>query len=280
VSGYRELDVQLADGSTIHAYDTAGDGFPVVWHHGTPNLGIPPVPLFAAAERLGLRWLSYDRPGYGGSTPRPDRPVGSAAADVEAVVDALGVERFAVAGHSGGSPHALACAALLDGRVTAAVTMAGMAPYGAEGLDWFAGMCASAVAALTSAAQGRAAKEAHQASGEEYDPEFTPADFATFETPWGKFFERVVGPAMAAGPAAQIDDDLAYTAPWGFAPADVHVPVLVLHGTDDRIIPSQHGEWMGRHLPDAEARILPGEAHISVLRSGDDALEWLSARRR
>src|SRR5690349_7589749 len=138
-----EIDVALPDGRTLHAYASGGgDGerVAVVWHHGTPNVGAPPEPLFEQASRLGLRWVGYDRPGYGGSTPNPDRDVASAAADVTAVVDALGIDQFAVMGASGGGPHALACAALLPGRVLAAVSIAGLAPFDADGLDWFAGM--------------------------------------------------------------------------------------------------------------------------------------------
>ena len=68
-----ERDLPVGDGRTLHVYDTApqqSGRFCVVWHHGTPNLGMPPEPLFAAAERLGLRWVSFDRPGYGSSTAR------------------------------------------------------------------------------------------------------------------------------------------------------------------------------------------------------------------
>jgi pimeloyl-ACP methyl ester carboxylesterase len=115
-----ETDLALDDGRTLHVYDTgAGDGaagLAVFWHHGTPNTGAPPEPLFAAAAERGIRWVSHDRPGYGGSTPHPGRDVASAAADVATVADALGIDRFAVMGHSSGSPHALACAAVLPGR--------------------------------------------------------------------------------------------------------------------------------------------------------------------
>ena len=106
------LDVSVDDGRTVHAYDTGDIEYPahsnrlaVIWHHGTPNIGTPPEPLFAAADRLGIRWVSYDRPGYGGSTSHLDRDVASAAADAVAVADALGIERFAVMGHSGGPGH-------------------------------------------------------------------------------------------------------------------------------------------------------------------------------
>lgn len=119
----RETDLELRDARTLHAYDTGDDGrLAVFWHHGTPNIGTPPEPLFAAADRLGIRWVSYDRPGYGGSTPHRGRDVASAAADVSSAADALGIDRFAVMSHSGGGPHALARAALLPDRVRADAT--------------------------------------------------------------------------------------------------------------------------------------------------------------
>src|SRR3712207_3567272 len=174
-----ETDLQLSDGRTLHVYDTGTDDadgrLTVFWHHGTPNIGAPPEPLFEAAVRLGIRWVSYDRPGYGGSTPYPGRNIASAAACVSSIADALGIDRFAVMGHSGGGPHALACGALLPERVVGVVSMAGLAPFDAEGLDWFAGMSDSGVASLRAAAKGRAAKERYE-SESEYDPEMFTAD--------------------------------------------------------------------------------------------------------
>ena len=275
-----ELDLPLSDGRTLHAYDThpgVTGRIAVCWHHGTPNIGSPPEPLFAAADRLGLRWISYDRPGYGGSTPLPGRDIASAAADTAALADAFGIERLAVMGHSGGGPHALACGALLTDRVIAVVSTAGLAPFDADGLDWFAGMAASGVASLRAAAEGRAAKERFEASGVEYDPEFTADDLAVLEGAWS-WLGDVVGPAVAAGPGGLIDDDLAYVAPWGFDPAGVAAPVLILHGGRDRIVPSSHGEWLARRCPTAELRLSPEDGHLSILTSATAALEWLRAR--
>ncbi|WP_405150182.1 alpha/beta hydrolase [Sphaerisporangium sp. NBC_01403] len=270
-----ELDLKLDDGRTLHVYDTGGDGrLAVFWHHGTPNIGAPPEPLFPAAAELGIRWVSYDRPGYGGSTPRPGRDLASAAACASGVADALGIGRFAVMGHSGGGPHALACGALLPDRVLGVVSVAGLAPFGAEGLDWFAGMTPSGAASLRAAAEGRAAKERYEA-GAEYDPEmFTPADHAALAGEWS-WFGDVVGPAVAAGPGGLIDDDLAYVAPWGFDPARVTAPALLLHGGLDRVVPGPHGEWLARHCPSAELRSSPDDGHNSILHSAPAALSWL-----
>ncbi|NUR74558.1 MAG: alpha/beta hydrolase [Hamadaea sp.] len=269
-----EFDVPV-DGGQLHAYDTGGDGIPIVWHHGTPNLGAPPAPLFAAADRLGLRWVSYDRPGYGGSTPAPGRDFASAARYTAALADHLGLDRFGVFGHSGGGPHALACAALLPARVFGAVSVSGLAPISADDLDWYAGMAAGSEATLRAAAAGRTALEGHLAAEEEgVDIGFADVDWAALEGEWG-WFGSVVGPAIATGPAALIDDDLANTGAWGFDPAAIAVPVLLMHGDADRMVPSTHSAWLAAHIPGAEYRHWPADGHISVLHHAEQALEWL-----
>ncbi|MFG2881905.1 alpha/beta fold hydrolase [Streptomyces sp. NPDC048297] len=273
-----ETDLTSTDGRRLHVYHTGprdtGE-LVVLWHHGTPNLGMPPRPLFPAADRLGIRWVSYDRPGYGGSAPVAGRDVAWAAHDATAVADALGVERFAVVGHSGGATHALACAALLPERVVGAVAVSGLAPYGAEGLDWFAGMNASCRESLAAAVAGREAKERHEERAV-YDPEmFTAADHAALAGAWS-WFGEVVGPAVALGPGGLIDDDLAYIGPWGCDPAAITAPLLLLHGGRDRVVPSGHGAWLADHCPGAEFRLAPADGHISVLDGAADALDWLA----
>jgi pimeloyl-ACP methyl ester carboxylesterase len=272
-----ETDLELSDGRRLHAYDTghgADTTLAVFWHHGTPNIGSPPEPLFLAAAQHGIRWVSYDRPGYGGSTAHPGRNVASAAADVSSIADAMGIGRFAVMGHSGGSTHALACGALLPGRVLGVVCVAGLAPFHAEGLDWFAGMAAFGAAELRAAAGGRTALENYLMSTE-FDPEqFTPADHAALAGPWS-WLAAVAGQAMGGGPDGMLDDDLSYVNPWGFDPGQVSPPVLFLHGGQDRIVPSPHATWLARHTPSADLWLRPNDGHVSVLNSGATALSWL-----
>ena len=273
-----ETDLRLGDGRTLHVYDASADGadarLAVFWHHGTPNIGAPPEPLVPAAAKLGIRWVSYDRPGYGGSTPHPGRDVASAAADVSSIADAMGIRQFAVMGHSGGSPHALASAALLPERVLAAVCVAGSAPFSAEGLDWFEGRTAFGAAELRAAAGGRAALSDYLSSTE-FDPEqFTPADHATLAGAWS-WLAAVAGQAIEHDAGGMVDDDLAYVAPWGFDPGRVSVPTLFLHGGKDRIVPSSHGKWLARHIRSAELWLRPDDGHISILNSAATAVDWL-----
>jgi len=116
-----ERTVQTADGRTL-AVQENGDpgGIPVLVHMGSPNSRHLYPPISADAAARGLRLISYDRPGYGGSTSSPDRSVADCAADARAICAALGIDRVAMWGISGGGPHLLACAALLPDLVVAA----------------------------------------------------------------------------------------------------------------------------------------------------------------
>lgn len=136
-----ERTVSLADGRELKL-EVAGDrnGEVVLVHGGTPNSRLLFPAHVAYAEARGICLVGYDRPGYGGSTRQVGRSIAEAVADVRAIADALGVERLLTWGISGGGPHALACAALAPDLVVAAASLASVAPYGAPGLDFFAGM--------------------------------------------------------------------------------------------------------------------------------------------
>lgn len=270
-----ESSLALADGRTLHTYDLGGTGFPVIWHHGTTNIGTPPAPLYELAARLGLRWVSIDRPGYGGSTRQVGRTVSDTADDVSAVADALGLDRFAVMGQSGGGMYTLGCAAALTSRVAAAVSLSGPAPLSAEGLDWYAGMIPSGRLALSTAAAGLEAKEALEASSFEYDMELTDADFAALRGEWS-WFDEVVRPAMEGDPGGAIDDDIACTHPWGCDPCDITAPLLLIHGDKDQVIPVSHAKWLAANCPTAELRVKDGESHISIITHAAEGLEWLA----
>lgn len=266
-----------AEGRVMHAYDGGGPpGAPVlVWHHGSPQTGAPLVPVLQAAAERGIRVLSSARPSYGGSDPLPGRDVASAAADVARIADAFEVDRFAVMGASGGGPHALGCAALLPERVTAAVLLACPAPFTAADFDYFAGMAAPG--GMRAASVGRAPRAAFALS-DEFDPaSFTAADYAALDGPWSSLGDDV-GRSARWGDDGLIDDDVAFMHPWGFDVASVRVPVLVVQGGLDRVVPPSHGAWLAATIPTAQLWRRPDDGHISVLNACAAAMDWVLQR--
>src|SRR6185369_11865093 len=157
----------------ILAVEHCGDsqGMPVFLMHGTPGSRSGPKPRAGVAYRRGVWLITYDRPGYGGSTRHPHRRVADAAVDVRTIADALGIDRFAVVGRSGGGPHALACAALLPDRIVRTAVMVSLAPANASGLDWYADMAEENVAAYSTAEADLAEQVAARAAGTLRDPE-------------------------------------------------------------------------------------------------------------
>lgn len=274
-----EFDVRLDDGRVLHAYDSGADAaarLVLVWHHGSPQTGAPLEPVLAAAAARGIRVLSYGRPSYGGSSPNPGRDVASAAADVAAVADAFGVDRFAAMGASGGGPHALAGAALLPDRVTGVVTIAGIAPY-TDAFEWFDGM--RSPGGLRAALQGRDARARFEETAD-FDPEqFLPADFAALEGEWASLGTDV-GRSETFGPGGLIDDDVAFASRWGFELEQVAAPVLLVQGEGDRVVPRRHAAWMLSRLPNAQLWMRLDDGHVSVLSTVPDAMDWLLANAR
>jgi pimeloyl-ACP methyl ester carboxylesterase len=140
-------EVRSADGKRQLTVQESGNpwGNPVFLLHGTPGSRLGPLPRTGLLYRLGVRLITFDRPGYGGSTSKPGRQVASVAKDVKDIAEQLGFKKFAIVGRSGGGPHALAVAALLPELVTRAAALVSLAPPDAKGLDWFDGMSPSNV---------------------------------------------------------------------------------------------------------------------------------------
>jgi pimeloyl-ACP methyl ester carboxylesterase len=277
-------DVTTPDGRTLAVLEVgASDGPALVTHHGSPAAGRFFRPELESAAARGLRLIAFDRPGYGGSTPNAGRSIADVAADVTAILDALGVDRFATYGWSGGGPHALACAALLPGRCLAAATIAGVAPYDAEGLDWMAGMGAGNIAEFGTARHGRAPLAEYCAAdaagildttaeqlADALRPHLSDVDREALTGELADFLRGELTDGLAPGVEGWVDDDLAFVRPWGFDPRAITVPLLVWQGAHDLMVPPAHGRWLHEHLG-AEGGILPDEGHLTLFgnRIGD-----------
>jgi len=289
----RHHDVPAPDGRTLRVLDVGPeDGPAIVAHHGTPGGRSLYRLERESAEERGLRLIAYDRPGYGGSTPATGRRVVDAAADVAAIVDALGVARFATYGGSGGGPHALACAARMPERCAAAATIAGVAPSDATDLDWLGGMGEGNVAEFAAAREGREALAAHCRADAAGILDATPDDLADAMRPHlsdrdacaltGEFAAHVLATirdALSPGVDGWVDDDYAFLGPWGFDPERIGVPVLIWQGEEDLMVPPAHGAWLKRRVPTAEGGVLADEGHLTLaLDRIGDVHAWLLAR--
>jgi pimeloyl-ACP methyl ester carboxylesterase len=282
--------VQAADGRSLTVYEAGDpDGTPVLFHHGTPSSGRPWQRHDAEAEEQGVRLVSYDRAGYGTSDRNVGRAVVDVVGDALAIMDALGVDRFATWGLSGGGPHALACAARAGDRVVACASMSGAAPADAPDLDFVAGMGEGNIHEFGRAREGeealRPALEA-EAAGlrgvtvpqfvEGMRPFLSDLDAAALDDDLGGYFLASFGEGLADGVDGWVDDDLAFVRAWGLEVSEIEIPVLVLQGRQDLMVPFAHGEWLARSIPGAESRLSETEGHLTLFANQTRAVhEWL-----
>jgi pimeloyl-ACP methyl ester carboxylesterase len=269
--------VRLPDGRRLDLRVSGpADGFPLVFHHGTPGAATPVRALERAAHERGLRLVTTSRPGYGDSSRQPGRAVVDVAADTAAVLAAIGAERCLIAGWSGGGPHALACGARL-GAAAAVLVIAGVAPHEAEGLDWTAGMGEENIVEFSAAVHGEDELRSYLLQEREQLKDITAADVASsLETLLpdvdravltGEFAEDMAASfreAVRVGAEGWLDDDLAFASPWGFGLEEISVPVMIWQGSADLMVPFSHGQWLASHLPAASAHLQQGEGHLSV----------------
>lgn len=272
------LTVTLPDGRVLDV--VAGDAGPrpgMLFHHGTPGNATRYEAWFAAAEARGLRPVAYSRPGYATSTRNAGRTVASAAADVAVLLDQLGIGEFVTLGGSGGGPHSVACAALLPERCLASAALVTVAPWEAEGLDWWAGMTQSNVDEFSAALAGEPALRDWMAGeGEEYrnitgrdmvavlGEALPPVDQAVATGEWAEHEAAGIRRALEHGLDGWVDDDLAFAKPWGFDPRDIRVPVRIWQGEEDRLVPWSHGKWLADAIPGARFTLAKGQGHFSL----------------
>lgn len=213
------------------------DGFPVLTFHGTPQCRLRVARTVAVVTELGIRLIAYDRPGCGGSDRMPGRTVADSAGDARAILDAVGVERAAVHGGSGGTPPAMAFAALCPERVSRLALQAPIAPRQRLGHQaWSQGQDDETLNYM-----------AQCLSGEEGAAAVISAEVAALVDPENPDTDQYAE-AVRQGPWGAVDDELAQLGEWGFEPEAIRAPASIFYDPDETVLPPQHPQWLGDHI--------------------------------
>jgi pimeloyl-ACP methyl ester carboxylesterase len=281
-------------GGRVLSFLDGGDpsGYPVIGLHGTPGCRFNRLVDDSVYEQAGVRYVTTDRAGYGLSTRNRGRSVAAEAWDVLAVADALGLDRFSVVGGSGGGPHALACAALLQGRVERVACQSSLAPIGRFGLSraaWLSGMDPESAAELAWAEAGEETlTEAMEFAQRLMEQRIAsdPAALIGLDADRGdveflrrpeviEAFRRIVPEQARHGVGGSVDDLLAFTRDWDFDLTSIRVPVLLTFGDHDSLCPVAHGRFLARTIRTATVIETGGGGHFAA----DPRAEVLATQR-
>jgi pimeloyl-ACP methyl ester carboxylesterase len=288
----RQGTTKTPDGRTLAFVERgAADGLPVIACHGTPGSRKARHPDPQLYVRHGVKMVAYDRPGYGLSDPDLGRSVADAAADIAAIADELGFDRFAVVGGSGGAPHALACGALLGDRVLRVGALVTPAPSDTDDFDFYEGLADINVREFGAALEGRDAIEAFitpYVESMREDPDVVIEEILSElpevdrEIASREGFRAVMRESFAEaarqGVRGWADDDLAFAKSWGFEPEDVHADTRLWQGELDVLAPRTHGEYVASRLPNASFELLEGGGHF-LDKQWAVVLDWLAESR-
>jgi pimeloyl-ACP methyl ester carboxylesterase len=259
------------------------DGYPVVWCHGGLSSRLDARLAGDAPAETGVRLVTIDRPGIGASSRHRGRRVCDWPADVAAVVEALAIDRFAIAGWSAGGPFALACAALLPERVTAVATIGGMAPLEsaadrrelglpvdrvllplARRAPWLAALVLVPSRRMDAAAWKRGTlRSVPEPDRVALDP--LPPDVAAGGS----------AAALGHGTKGTVDDYRAVGGAWGFDLGVVAAPVRCWQGDADTLVPRAHAHRLADALPTGTLHVVPDAGHFLVVRHGREVFARL-----
>jgi pimeloyl-ACP methyl ester carboxylesterase len=279
--------ITLPDGRRLTWHEFGDpDGPPVIYTAGTPVSGLGGGWYDAAARAAGLRWISPDKPDYGGSSYQRNRSLISWADDLAALAGQLGLGRFALAGESGGGPFTLATAHQLPGRVNAVALLASAGPIGPaeragmkarnRAMNWLNRHAPALNVVPVTAMAWSVATPARRERALHRELARTP-DAA----PDGLRTElEAVADALRHGPRATVQELALIKRPWPFPLTEITTPVHIWHGARDRNVPIAYARRLARELPDATLHVNNSSGHDIGLDRSKEVMSVLASHAR
>ncbi|MEI6109974.1 MAG: alpha/beta hydrolase [Actinomycetes bacterium] len=265
------------NGDRVDYFDGEVGADLLIYHHGTPGAGPLHADVLDPALASDLRIVELIRPGYGNSTRQPNRTVADVVTLADELADHLGFMKYVTMGWSGGGPHALANAALSPGRCVASMSLAGVGMYGQSDLDFLAGMGQDNHDEFGAALLGEStirgylepiAVELKDITGSQIvdvmGSLLPDEDRAALTGEYGENQAEVFRWAIHTGVDGWLDDDIAFTKPWGFDLGEIKNPVAIWQGATDLMVPLAHGKWLASKIPNAQVNLIDGHGHLSI----------------
>jgi len=283
---------RLSDGRLLGYADYgAADGRPVIALHGTPGSRLMFQLADWPARKRGLRLVAPERPGYALSSEQPRRALTDCPGDVAELADQLGIDRFAVAGVSGGGAYAAACAAMLGSRISATALVSPVGPFGHADLlsrltmaerhlfvtiarsPWRSRLLFGSLRWFQNNAPGLAVAAIISRSG--------AADKAILRRPEiAANLIEALSEGLRPGLSGAMQDLRLYSMPWNLFLKQMKAPCAIWHGRADHIVPFAAAEVLARQIQSCELVQLPGVGHYWVYDHFDDVLDWLAKHGR
>jgi len=263
--------IRLRDGREL-GYGEWGDpgGWPLLYFHGWPGSRLEARLADEAAREKGVRLIAVDRPGMGLSEYEPGRTLADWPADVLELAEALGLDRFAVLGISGGGPYAAVCAWKLSRHLTGAGLVSCLAPPDVSGLNagmsrrnrvafqliGRLGVLRRVLFAVTALSVRRRPDRVLERGVAEVDKRY-------LDRPEVKeVLVESLSEAFRGGSRGCAWEMGLYARPWGFRLEEIQTPVHLWHGEQDANAPVAMGRYLASVIPDCQATFYPGEGHL------------------
>ena len=283
--------VKLRDGRVL-GYAEYGDtnGKAVFHFHGSGGSRLEHPSDLSILTKIGIRFISTDRPGHGISDPQPNRNLLDWADDISELATKLGINKFYVMGHSAGGPYALACAYKLANRIISCGIVSGLAPYSRpnpyKDLSFTYKLLMFAIRNFPTAniylrkQMAKALEGDNDEIGQKLLSGFPKEDKEHLTIPENlDLLLNEIKEGYRQGSAGPALDDIVINSPWGFDIEKIEVPTFIWHGEVDRNVPLLQGEYLHQKMLNSELIILKGQAHLYIYSMWKEILTKLTSRK-